>query len=70
MALGWYLRNPLAMVATLCGFGKEILSLKLHSLEHFLTPDEKDEVVQQVMVTATNCRGYEATCLYKCCRFF
>ena len=70
VALGRYLQNPLAMVATLCSPSKELLSLKLHSLEHFLTPDEKYEAVKQVMVIATNCRGYEATCLYKCYWFF
>lgn len=57
VALGQYLQNPLAMVATLCSPDKEILSLKLHSLEHFLTLDEKYEAVEQVMVTTTN--GYK-----------
>jgi transcription elongation factor SPT6 len=41
VALGRFLQNPLAMIATLCGPGKEILSWKLHTLEQFLTPDEK-----------------------------
>ena len=53
-ALGRYLQNPLAMVATLCGPGREILSLKLHSLEHFLNPDERYEAIEQIMVTVTN----------------
>ncbi|RZS13117.1 hypothetical protein BHM03_00044647 [Ensete ventricosum] len=47
------------MVATLCGPGKEILSWKLCPLEHFLTPDEKYEVVEQVMVDATNQVGVD-----------
>jgi transcription elongation factor SPT6 len=59
VALGRYLQNPLAMIATLCGPGKEILSWKLHALEHFLTPDEKYEVVEQVMVDATNQIGFD-----------
>ncbi|XP_042395241.1 transcription elongation factor SPT6 homolog [Zingiber officinale] len=59
VALGRYLQNPLAMVATLCGPGKEILSWKLCPLEHFLTPDEKYEVVEQVMIDATNQVGLD-----------
>ncbi|KAL6610566.1 hypothetical protein ACP70R_040535 [Stipagrostis hirtigluma subsp. patula] len=59
VALGRYLQNPLAMIATLCGPGKEILSWKLHALEHFLTPDEKYEVVEQIMVDATNQIGFD-----------
>ncbi|CAM0954847.1 unnamed protein product [Alopecurus aequalis] len=59
VALGRYLQNPLAMVATLCGPGKEILSWKLHQLDQFLTPDEKYEVVEQVMVDATNQIGFD-----------
>lgn len=59
VALGRYLQNPLAMAATLCGPGKEILSWKLHPLEQFLTPDEKYEVVEQIMVDATNQVGFD-----------
>ncbi|KAG8068194.1 hypothetical protein GUJ93_ZPchr0005g15226 [Zizania palustris] len=59
VALGRYLQNPLAMVATLCGPAREILSWKLHALEQFLTPDEKYEVVEQVMVDATNQIGFD-----------
>ncbi|KHG09405.1 Transcription elongation factor SPT6 [Gossypium arboreum] len=44
VALGRYLQNPLAMVATLCGPGKEILSWKLNPMENFLTADEKYQV--------------------------
>lgn len=58
-ALGRYLQNPLAMVATLCGPGREILSLKLHSLEHFLNPDERYEAIEQIMVTVTNQVGVD-----------
>lgn len=59
MALGRYLQNPLAMVATLCGPGKEIVSWKLNTLESFLTPDEKYDVVEQVMVDITNQVGVD-----------
>ncbi|XP_039837734.1 transcription elongation factor SPT6 homolog isoform X2 [Panicum virgatum] len=59
VALGRYLQNPLAMIATLCGPGKEILSWKLHVLEQFLTPDEKYDIVEQVMVDATNQMGFD-----------
>ncbi|KAK6928905.1 Spt6, SH2 domain [Dillenia turbinata] len=59
VALGRYLQNPLAMIATLCGPGKEILSWKLNSLGNFLTPDEKYAMVEQVMVDATNQVGLD-----------
>ncbi|CAM0913303.1 unnamed protein product [Alopecurus aequalis] len=59
VALGRYLQNPLAMVATLCGPGKEILSWKLHPFQEFLTPEETYEVVEQVMVDATNQIGFD-----------
>ncbi|XP_077219251.1 global transcription factor group B1 [Tasmannia lanceolata] len=59
VALGRYLQNPLAMIATLCGPGREILSWKLSSLEKFLNPDEKYEVVEQVMIDATNQVGVD-----------
>ncbi|XP_042510385.1 transcription elongation factor SPT6 homolog isoform X2 [Macadamia integrifolia] len=58
-ALGRYLQNPLAMVGTLCGPAREILSWKLSPLEHFLTPDEKYMMVEQVMVDATNQVGID-----------
>ncbi|XP_023644551.1 transcription elongation factor SPT6-like [Capsella rubella] len=59
VALGRYLQNPLAMVATLCGQGREILSWNLHSLENFLDPDEKYRMVEQVMVDITNQVGID-----------
>ncbi|KAL6988106.1 Transcription elongation factor spt6 [Sarracenia purpurea var. burkii] len=59
VALGRYLQNPVAMVATLCGPGREILSWKLNHLESFLTPDEKYGMVEQVMVDATNQVGLD-----------
>ncbi|PKA53008.1 hypothetical protein AXF42_Ash001989 [Apostasia shenzhenica] len=59
VALGRYLQNPLAMVATLCGPGKEILSWKLCPLDDFLSPDEKYDMVEQIMVDATNQVGFD-----------
>ncbi|XP_020528358.1 transcription elongation factor SPT6-like [Amborella trichopoda] len=59
VALGRNLQNPLAMVATLCGPGREILSLKLNRLENFLTPDERYEAIEQVMVDVTNQVGID-----------
>ncbi|XP_076921812.1 transcription elongation factor SPT6 homolog isoform X1 [Bidens hawaiensis] len=59
VALGRYLQNPLAMVATLCGPAKEVLSWKLTPLEGFLTSDEKYSMVEQIMVDATNQVGLD-----------
>ncbi|KAF4388005.1 hypothetical protein G4B88_017038, partial [Cannabis sativa] len=59
VALGRFLQNPLAMVSTLCGPGKEILSWKLNPLETFLTTDEKYGMVEQVMVDVTNQVGLD-----------
>ncbi|XP_068664398.1 transcription elongation factor SPT6 homolog isoform X2 [Aristolochia californica] len=59
VALGRYLQNPLAMIASLCGPAREILSWKLSPLEHLLTPDEKYEMIEQVMVDATNQVGLD-----------
>ncbi|KFK40992.1 hypothetical protein AALP_AA2G071400 [Arabis alpina] len=59
VALGRYLQNPLAMVATLCGPGREILSWKLHPLENFLQLDEKYGMVEQVMVDISNQVGID-----------
>ena len=59
VALGRFLQNPLAMIAALCGSEREILSWNLGSLEHFLTPDERYEMVEQVMVDVTNQVGID-----------
>nr|POF00638.1 transcription elongation factor spt6 like [Quercus suber] len=59
VALGRYLQNPLAMIATLCGPGREILSWKLSSLENFLNPDEKYGIIEQVLVDVTNQVGVD-----------
>ncbi|CAO2831543.1 unnamed protein product [Amaranthus hypochondriacus] len=59
VALGRYLQNPLAMVANLCGPGREILSWKLSPLESFLNADEKYAMVEQIMVDVTNQVGID-----------
>ncbi|CAM6129610.1 unnamed protein product [Calypogeia fissa] len=59
VGLGRYLQNPLAMVATLCGPSKEVLSLGLHSLQNFLAPDEVYETVEKIMITVTNQVGVD-----------
>ncbi|KAL6221642.1 hypothetical protein ACLB2K_005038 [Fragaria x ananassa] len=61
VALGRYLQNPLAMVATLCGPERAILSWKLLSspFEDVLTPDEKYKMIEQVMVDVTNQVGLD-----------
>lgn len=59
VGLGRFLQNPLAMVATLCGPGREILSWKISPLESFLTPDEKYGMIEQIMVDVTNQVGLD-----------
>ncbi|KAL6226270.1 hypothetical protein ACLB2K_000233 [Fragaria x ananassa] len=61
VALGRYLQNPLAMVATLCGPERDILSWKLLNspFEDVLTPDEKYKMIEQVMVDVTNQVGLD-----------
>ncbi|KAI3831556.1 hypothetical protein MKX03_029514 [Papaver bracteatum] len=59
VALGRYLHNPLGMIATQCGPGKEILSWKLDPLDYFLTPAEKYDMVEQVMVVIMNQVGID-----------
>ncbi|BBN03708.1 transcription elongation factor SPT6 [Marchantia polymorpha subsp. ruderalis] len=59
VALGRFLQNPLAMLATLCGPSREVLSLKLHSMQSFLSPEEVYESVERVMVTVTNQVGID-----------
>ncbi|KAI5427478.1 Transcription elongation factor spt6, variant 3 [Lathyrus oleraceus] len=59
VALGRFLQNPLAMVATLCGPRKEILSWKLTPWESFLNPDDKIGIVEQIMVDVTNQAGLD-----------
>ncbi|KAJ4826591.1 Transcription elongation factor spt6 [Turnera subulata] len=59
VALGRYLQNPLAMVATLCGPGREILSWKISPLDNFLTSDEKYAMTEEIMIDVTNQVGFD-----------
>lgn len=59
MALGRYLLNPLAMIATLCGVKKEVVSWKLYPQEKFLPSDEKLEMIEWVMTDITNQVGID-----------
>ncbi|GLT74544.1 hypothetical protein SLA2020_463320 [Shorea laevis] len=59
VALGRYIQNPLAMVANLCGIQKEIVSWTFSPLEHYLMPDEKYEMIEQIMVDVTNQVGLD-----------
>ncbi|GAB4839178.1 Transcription elongation factor spt6 [Ancistrocladus abbreviatus] len=59
VALGRYLQNPLAMVATLCGPEREILSWKLSPLERYLAADEKYDMIERIMVGVTNQVGLD-----------
>ena len=59
MALGRYLQNPLALVATLCGPQREIVSWKLSSSDQYLTGDEKWAMIEWVMVDVTNQVGLD-----------
>ncbi|KAL8162313.1 hypothetical protein V2J09_013802 [Rumex salicifolius] len=59
VALGRYLQNPLAMVATLCGHAREILSWELSPLEKFLAADEKYMMIEQIMVDVANQVGLD-----------
>ncbi|KAL5078321.1 hypothetical protein RYX36_017305 [Vicia faba] len=59
VALGRYLLNPLAMVATLCGVNKEVSSWKLNPLERFLSTDEKMEMIEWIMIDITNQVGID-----------
>jgi len=59
VALGRYLLNPLAMVATICGVKNEIVSWKVTPLEKFLTSDEKLRIIEWVMTDVTNQVGID-----------
>ncbi|XP_047166736.1 transcription elongation factor SPT6-like [Vigna umbellata] len=59
VALGRYLLNPLAMVATLCGEENEIVCWKVTPLEKFLTSDEKLKMIEWVMTDVTNQVGID-----------
>ncbi|KAG0613972.1 hypothetical protein M758_6G142000 [Ceratodon purpureus] len=59
VALGRFLQNPVAMVASLCGPSKEVLSIKFHPLQSFLSEEELFDIVERVMVTVVNQVGID-----------
>lgn len=54
VALGRFLQNPVAMVASLFGPSREILSVKFHVLQSFLSDEELYDVLERVMITVVN----------------
>lgn len=48
VALGRMALDPLAVLASLCGREKEILSLRLHDMQDKINPDELMSAVEQV----------------------
>lgn len=54
VALGRLLQNPVAMVASLFGPPREILSMKFHPLQSFLSDEELYDVLERVMITVVN----------------
>lgn len=54
VASGGFLQNPVATVASLCGPFMEVLSMKSHPLESFLSKEELCDVIERTMVTIVN----------------
>ena len=57
VALGRFLQNPVALVASLCRpplESMEVLSIKLHPLQGFLSKEELYDIIERVMVTVVN----------------
>ena len=44
--------DPLAVLAALCGPGREALALNLHPLQPLLPPDDVAAAVERVVITA------------------
>lgn len=59
VALGRFFQNPVAMIASLCGPAKEVLSLHLHPMQSSLNSEEVYEAIERVMVTVTNQVGID-----------
>jgi transcription elongation factor SPT6 len=59
VALGRFFQNPVAMIASLCGPAKEVLSLHLHPMQSNLNSEEVYEAIERVMVTVTNQVGID-----------
>ncbi|KAL4447813.1 hypothetical protein ABPG75_005032 [Micractinium tetrahymenae] len=59
VGLGRQLLDPLALLASLCGRGKEVLSLQLHPLQAQVPEDERLGMVERMLVTATSQVGVD-----------
>lgn len=53
VALGRTMLDPLAIVASLCGPSREVLSLPLHPLQHAAPEEERMAALERVVITAT-----------------
>ncbi len=52
VALGRGALDPLAVLAALCGPGREVAALNLHPLQALLPPDDLAAAVERVVITA------------------
>jgi len=59
VAVGRFFQNPIAMVASLCGSAKEVLSLCLHPMQSILNSEEVYEAIEYVMGMVTNQVGID-----------
>ncbi|GBG67753.1 hypothetical protein CBR_g879 [Chara braunii] len=59
VGLGRLAQNPLALVALLCGTGKEVLSYNWYPAQDLISSDELMEAIEQVMVTVTSQVGID-----------
>lgn len=59
VAVGRFFQNPIAMVASLCGSAKEVLSLRLHPMQSILKSEEVYEAIEYVMGMVTNQVGID-----------
>ncbi|EFN54675.1 hypothetical protein CHLNCDRAFT_58171 [Chlorella variabilis] len=59
VALGRQLLDPLALLASVCGGGREVLALGLHPLQAQLPEEERLGMVERVMVSAASQVGVD-----------
>lgn len=59
VGLGRQLLDPLALLASLCGRGREVLSLQLHPLQAQVPEDERMALVERTLVAATSQVGVD-----------
>eukprot|EP00250_Pteridium_aquilinum_P002122 c12328_g1_i1 orf=3-4373(-) len=59
VALGRYLQNPLALIASLCNPSMDIVSLNLHPMQRFLSTEDLYSAIEKVMITVTSQVGVD-----------